>query len=138
MSAPQAADDLTARAMPPALAAAVDSPMEEVTFAGEHRMFDYIAFERIAGASASPELKLFVLSTCAFCEQAKAFLGEQGLAYSMTVVDLLPNDVKRRVRNEFVRELSTNLRFPTLVVDDRLALAGFDRSAWTEALLRRS
>jgi len=101
-------------------------------------MFDYIAFERIAGASTSAELKLFVLSTCAFCEQAKAFLGEHGLAYSMSVVDLLPNEEKRRVRNEFVRELRTHLRFPTLVVDDSRTLVGFDRSAWTDALLRRS
>lgn len=125
------------------------------------RMFEYVPFEIVSGgetwgaalgtgafasvaggrrSTARPASGhataplLFTLSTCAFCEQARRFLQESGLRYSFIRVDLLPLEVKRRLRTDFVRELERRLYFPTLVIDRERVLTGFDRARWTEAL----
>ena len=98
-------------------------------------MFEYVPFEKRSGSSPAPDLKLFILSTCAFCEQAKRFLEEYGLPYSFIQVDRLPADLQRRLPNEFAGELDSSLRFPSIVIDDAEPRVGYDRGAWKDAIL---
>lgn len=99
-------------------------------------MFDSFPFERVTGARTSPELKLFRLSGCAFCEQAEGFLEQQGFSYDRLVVDRLPLGERQALRNSFHKELGLSLSFPALVVDGRSALVGFNRWDWEREILK--
>jgi len=80
----------------------------------------------------APEVKVYALSTCIHCKNAKAYLDECGVHYDCVHVDLLTGD-ERKAMIEEVKKLNPSVSFPTLVIGGRV-LVGFDKDKVNEAL----
>ena len=73
-----------------------------------------------------PEVKVFALSTCPYCHQARGFLDENGIPYDVVEVDKLTGDVRDETIGE-VKRLSGGTSFPVIVVGDQV-IVGFDKA----------
>ena len=72
-----------------------------------------------------PTVMLYALSTCGWCRKTKAFFVQHNVPYDHIDVDLLQGADKERVMVE-VRRWNPRASFPTIVLDGRLAIVGFD------------
>lgn len=97
-------------------------------------MFDFVPFTENQGKHSSKELHLFTLSTCSFCAEAVEFLRNHEIAFHWVETDGLPFGVRRRLRNEFIRTFKERMYYPTLVVDGKKVLSGFEIEEWREEL----
>jgi len=73
-----------------------------------------------------PQIKVFALSTCPYCRQARSFLDESGVAYDVVEVDKLTGQERADVIDE-VKRLSNGASFPVLVVGDEVVV-GYNKS----------
>lgn len=78
---------------------------------------------RVEGREVAP-LLLYALSTCGWCKKTKALLNELGVAYEYIDLDGLAGEEKEKARAE-VRQWNPNCSLPTLVVDNRTCIVGF-------------
>ena len=78
-------------------------------------------------------VKLYALSTCAWCRRAKSFLDENGVEYELTYVDLLEGEAREQVIQE-VSKWNPRRSFPTVVIDDAKSVSGFKPELLKEAL----
>jgi glutaredoxin len=69
--------------------------------------------------SEGMRVKMFTLSTCSHCKDAKAFIKELGIEYDFTDVDLLQGD-ERKSTIEEVRKINHRLSFPTIMIGDKV------------------
>ena len=79
------------------------------------------------------DVKLYALSTCGWCRKAKTLLDENDIEYELVYVDLLDKEEKDRVVEE-VRKWNPRTSFPTLVVNNSDAVAGFKEERMRELL----
>ena len=70
-------------------------------------------------------IKVFALSTCPYCHQARAFLDENKVPYDVVEVDVLEGQVRQDTIDE-VKRLSGGTSFPVIVIGDEV-LVGFDK-----------
>lgn len=76
------------------------------------------------------DIKVYTLSTCGWCKKTKTFLNDRGIKYAYIDVDKLEGhetDAVRRQQLKFNRAGS----FPTIVVNDRDCIVGYDEDALT-------
>jgi len=85
-------------------------------------------------ASYSKKLRMYALSTCAFCEDAIAFLKEQGLAFEYIFIDDLASDTKRGLKLELKASYGQISVFPLLIIDGTIPISGFNREKWIKIL----
>ncbi|MBM4329119.1 MAG: glutaredoxin family protein [Deltaproteobacteria bacterium] len=78
------------------------------------------------------ECKLYSLSTCSHCKSCKRFLGECGIEFEFTDVDLLPAE-ERNDAIEEIKRLTDRCAFPTIVIGNRV-IVGFKEEEIREAL----
>ena len=64
-------------------------------------MFEYIDFQRREGTHCKDDIKLFGLSTCAFCKRAINFLEENEIKYDLVFMDEIDPYLKSRAKREF-------------------------------------
>jgi glutaredoxin len=79
------------------------------------------------------EVFLYALSTCGWCKKTKAFLAEQGVAYSYVDVDLEQGAEREKALAE-VRRWNPNTSFPTLVINNSTCVVGFQPDKIKEVL----
>ncbi|GAB4251738.1 MAG: glutaredoxin family protein [Thermoleophilia bacterium] len=79
-------------------------------------------------------VKLFALSTCSHCRNARRLLDDNGYDYECIEVDLTAGDERDAVVEE-VRSYNPKLSFPTMVIDggDRV-IVGYKENEIREAL----
>jgi len=77
-------------------------------------------------------VKVYALSTCIHCRNAKEFLNGRGVKYDVVDVDKLGGEERKEILEE-VRSLNPNCSFPTIVVGDRV-IVGFQEDEIKEAL----
>jgi glutaredoxin len=87
----------------------------------------------VAGPRQDHSVILYGLSTCGWCEQAKEFLTEQGVAFDFTYVDLLDGEDLEAAVGEVKKWLPDPV-FPLVVVDGREVVAGFRQDRLEEVL----
>jgi glutaredoxin-like protein NrdH len=80
----------------------------------------------------APEIKVYALSTCIHCKNAKAYLDQCGVMYDCVHVDLLTGDERKAVIEE-VKKLNPSVSFPTIVINGQI-LIGFNQDKVDEAL----
>ena len=68
-----------------------------------------------------PPVKLYALSTCGHCKNAKRLLDEIGVEYDCTYVDLATGDERKALIDE-VKQYNPGLTFPTLVIGDTVII----------------
>ncbi len=93
-------------------------------------MFEYIDFEQRDGENNLNDVKLFGLSTCAFCKRAIIFLDENDIKYELVFLDKINIKEKLRVKEEFYAKFNERMNLPTLVLNENDYLIGFIRVAW--------
>lgn len=76
--------------------------------------------------------KLYSLSTCSHCKSCKRFLGECGIEYEFTDVDLLPEADKQEVVEE-IKRLTARCAFPTIIIGEKV-IVGFKENEIKAAL----
>jgi glutaredoxin-like protein NrdH len=76
---------------------------------------------------------LYALSTCVWCKKTKKLLTELGVDFSYVYVDLLEGKEKANVVDEVTRYNSMR-SFPTLVIDDKTSIVGYQEKRIREVL----
>ncbi|MFH0821325.1 MAG: glutaredoxin family protein [Pseudomonadota bacterium] len=78
------------------------------------------------------ECKLYALSTCSHCKSCKRFLGDCGIEYQFTDVDLLPEQERKEVIDE-IKRLTSRCSFPTIIIGEKV-IVGFREDELRTAL----
>ena len=81
---------------------------------------------------ATPEVKLYSLSTCGHCKATKRFLNECNVAYDFVDVDVLEGDERKAILED-VKKLNPRCSFPTIQIGDKV-IVGFREDEIKEAL----
>lgn len=69
------------------------------------------------------QCKLYTLSTCSHCKSCKRFLGDCGVEFEFTDVDLLPEEDRNDVMAE-IKRLTSRCAFPTIIIGEKV-IVGF-------------
>jgi glutaredoxin-like protein NrdH len=77
-------------------------------------------------------VKMYTLSTCGHCKNARRFMEDQGVDYVCTDVDLLEGD-ERKLTIDEIRKYNPACSFPTILIGEKVII-GFDEKAIREAL----
>jgi glutaredoxin-like protein NrdH len=76
--------------------------------------------------------KLYSLSTCSHCKSCKRFLGDCGIEYEFTDVDLVPEEDRGEIIEE-IKNLTSRCAFPTIIIGEKV-IVGFKEEEIREAL----
>lgn len=82
------------------------------------------------------QCKLYSLSICSHCKACKRFLGDCGIEYEFTDVDLLSDEDRKPVLDE-IKQLTSRCAFPTLIIGEKV-IVGFKEQEIKEALGMKS
>ena len=82
--------------------------------------------------SETEPVKIYSLSTCSHCKQAKKFLGECTIKYEFIDVDTLQGEERKAILDD-VRKLNPRCSFPTIVIGDKV-IVGFKEDEIKSAL----
>lgn len=85
-----------------------------------------MTYQRVEGRERG-KIVLYGLSTCMWCRLTKELLQGLGVAYCYVDVDLLDAPEKEQARRE-VRRWNPAGSYPTIVIDDHDAVAGYDEA----------
>lgn len=66
-------------------------------------------------------VKMYTLSTCSHCKATKRFLGECGIKYEFTDVDLLEGEERAAILDD-VKKFNPRCSFPTIVIGDKVII----------------
>lgn len=91
-----------------------------------------MTFQAVEGANKG-KIVVYSLSTCQWCKMAKTLLRDLGVAYSYIDVDTLEPAEKELARKE-VRKWNSDGSYPTIVIDDRESISGFDETEIREKI----
>ncbi len=78
------------------------------------------------------DIKLYALSTCIHCKDAKEFLDRCGVDYDCVDVDKLEGDQRRQIIDE-IKKSNPGCAFPMLLIEDKIII-GFKKEEIREAL----
>ena len=78
------------------------------------------------------DIKVYALSTCIHCRNAKKYLDECGVKYDCVHVDELSGDERKKIVKE-VKEVNPAVSFPTIVIKDKVVV-GYHKDQIDEAL----
>jgi glutaredoxin-like protein NrdH len=90
------------------------------------------AVTKVPGREAR-KVFLYALSTCIWCRRTKQLLSDLGVGFEYVDVDLLPREEKRTVEEE-IQKWNPRGSFPTIVVDGKVSIPGFDETRIREVL----
>ena len=79
------------------------------------------------------KVRFFALSTCGWCKKTKRFLDAHNVTYEIDYVDLLSGAERARIMAEMER-WNPRRTFPTVVVDDKEVVVGFNEDRLREVL----
>jgi len=79
------------------------------------------------------KVMLYALSTCVWCKKTKRLLSGLNIAYDYIDVDLLDADEKEEIK-KIVLKWNPSGSYPTIVVDERQSIAGYDPGKIEEVL----
>ena len=82
---------------------------------------------------SEPEpVKIYSLSTCSHCKQAKKFLGECTIKYEFIDVDTLQGEERKAILED-VRKFNPRCSFPTIIIGEKVVV-GYKEKEIKEAL----
>ena len=71
------------------------------------------------------DVVLYSLSTCQWCRKTRDLLNELGIDYYFIDVDLVTGDDQKELTEE-IKKFNPTVCFPTLVINERDSIVGFD------------
>jgi glutaredoxin-like protein NrdH len=88
---------------------------------------------KVRGKNNKHKVLLYAISTCVWCRRAKKFLTENNIEYEYVDVDLCSKEDREKIR-ETIMSRGGRLSYPTVIVDDRILVMGFDEGRLREVL----
>ena len=88
---------------------------------------------RVDGSKKDHKVFLYTLTTCGWCKKTRSLLGELGVEYDYTYVDLLPAEEKEKTM-KIVEKWNPPCSFPTMVIDNNTCIVGYQEDKIREAL----
>ena len=85
--------------------------------------------------NGNSDVKVFALSTCIHCRDAKAFLDKCGVTYECVHVDELEGAERKSAMDE-VKKINPDCCFPTIQIGEKV-IVGFKKNEIREALASR-
>jgi len=81
------------------------------------------------GDNNAHNVKVYALSTCGHCARALKYLRENSIDFKFVYVDLLPFDVKDRLKKWLRETYNQSVAFPFMILDentdDQRVIVGF-------------
>ncbi|MFQ6099894.1 MAG: glutaredoxin family protein [Anaerolineae bacterium] len=87
----------------------------------------------ILGSRSEHHTMFYGLSTCIWCKRTRQFLEDQGVEFDFVYIDLLKGQ-EREEAVEQVRRWNPAVSFPTIVLDGRQCVVGYNPEKLKEAL----
>ncbi|WP_455382019.1 glutaredoxin family protein [Salinispira pacifica] len=97
-------------------------------------MQEAVEFVKEEGTRADLKLKLYALSTCAFCKRAIEFLKAQNIEFQYIYLDKIDVDRKREIKAGLKEKYKNLPVFPVLTIKDERAISGFREEEYRQAL----
>ncbi len=72
--------------------------------------------EKVNGEKDERNVKIFTISTCAWCKKVKDLLKSLDVQYEYVDIDLVEGDEREEVKEE-LKQYNSKLSCPTLVID---------------------
>ncbi len=91
-----------------------------------------IEYESEPGSNTDKDVRVYALSTCAFCRRGMEYLKKNGIAFKYVYLDKIDQDLKKQAKAELKEKFRNITVFPVLVVDDAEAVAGFVEEEWKD------
>lgn len=88
---------------------------------------------KVPGKNNRHRVLIYAISTCAWCKRAKKFLKDSDIEYEYVDIDLCSKDDRDKIR-ETILSRGGRLSYPTVIVDDRVLITGFNEYQLREAL----
>jgi glutaredoxin-like protein NrdH len=88
---------------------------------------------KVEGKNKKHQVLLYALSTCAWCKRTKQFLKNNNIEYEYVDIDLCSEEDKERIRQDITHH-GGSLNYPTMIIDDKKLVAGYDEAGIREAL----
>ena len=79
------------------------------------------------------KIVFYGLSTCGWCRKTKRFLDASGVDYELIYVDKLSGSERKQVMDA-VGSWNPRKTFPTIVVDDKTVIIGYQEGRMKEVL----
>ena len=77
-------------------------------------------------------VKIYSLSTCSHCRATKRFIGECGVQYEFTDVDLLEGEERKAILED-IKKLNPRCSFPTIIIGETV-IVGYKEEEIRKAL----
>lgn len=88
---------------------------------------------KVPGKNKKHKVLLYTISTCAWCKRAKKFLTENNIEYEYVDIDVCNREDREKIR-EAILSRGGRLSYPTVIVDDRSLINGFNEDRLREVL----
>jgi len=87
----------------------------------------------VPGKNNKHKVLIYAISTCAWCKRAKKFLKDNSIQFEYVDVDLCTREDQEKVRDDILSR-GGRLSYPTIIVDNRILITGFQEDKIKEAL----
>ena len=88
---------------------------------------------KVSGKNNEHKVMMYALSTCAWCKMTKKYLRDHDVEFEYVDVDLASDEDHEKIREEIIRR-GAEPTYPTLIVDDKTVITGFQKDKISEAL----
>ncbi len=88
---------------------------------------------KVPGKSNGHRVLMYAISTCAWCKRAKKFLKDNNIEYEYVDVDLCSRGDREKIREDILNR-GGRLSYPTIIIDNRILITGFQEDKMREAL----
>ena len=88
---------------------------------------------KVPGKNYEHRVLMYAISTCAWCKQAKKFLKDNNIEYEYVDVDLCSREDREKIREDILNR-GGRLSYPTIIIDNRILITGFQEDKMREAL----
>jgi glutaredoxin-like protein NrdH len=88
---------------------------------------------RVSGEDNKHRILLYAISTCGWCKRAKKLLRDNKIEYEYVDIDLCSREDREKIRSDILSR-GGRLSYPTIIVDDRILITGFQEDKIREAL----
>ena len=87
----------------------------------------------VPGKKRDVKVVVYAISTCPWCRQAKRFLRDHDIEYEYVDIDLCSTEDREKIRGDILSRRG-RLSYPTIIVDDRVLITGYQEDKIREAL----
>lgn len=97
----------------------------------EKQMLDELDYTIEEGKETPNDICVYALSTCGHCKRGLSFLRQKNIKFRYIYVDLMPHDLRMRIKKELSDKYNERIGFPFCVINDgETILVGFTEEKW--------